>query len=583
MVNLKLNKFLVSAFLAVSLGALTNAAALEIYPGESVVQQLKADKDVTFTLEIPQEEAGLVTFKITDIADITDGEKISGTPKVTLCLSRGKDVIYTLETKRDFDAENAFFIEGLDEGKYTLTLQNAEKFSDIQVSLILEHSVNENTEHEFNNTKDRSTPLEIGKNTLGGVRDSGNEDWYNFEMPYFGYAFVSFSTRADKLFEIYDENMQKLSELVVEPVIKQDGKYGAVSRRIGLSKGKYFIKVSSYVDGTHPLYALSVSTYEAHGFESEYNDSMQSADIIELGKEYKGDSTSEGDADFFKFTLTQPDDVEIVFTDAVSSSTPHYSLYAMDRDGKVLQEKALTSTNTLSLSLAAGEYYFEIVCPAKKYLSELGYRFTVNAKKTHNAPETKPETPKDDFVQAPSDNDECTVPNFSDVTPEKWYYNDVENARLYGLMKGVGEGLFDPDGTLTVAEAIAVAARQHREIYGVEFTFDDTAKIWYRDYVTYAYAAGIIKDGDFEDYTKVVTRGELAYIFDGALKTLENAGTKTDIRDVDDNTKYAESIYRMYSLGILQGDDTGTFRPEDSLKRSEMAAVCVRAYKHAQK
>ena len=43
---------------------------------------------------------------------------------------------------------------------------------------------------------------------------------------------------------------------------------------------------------------------------------------------------------------------------------------------------------------------------------------------------------------------------FTDVPAEQWYASEVKSTYELGLMQGVGGGLFQPDGNVTVAEAV---------------------------------------------------------------------------------------------------------------------------------
>lgn len=47
---------------------------------------------------------------------------------------------------------------------------------------------------------------------------------------------------------------------------------------------------------------------------------------------------------------------------------------------------------------------------------------------------------------------------FTDVPAEQWYASEVKSTYELGLMQGVGGGLFQPDGNVTVAEAVTMAA-----------------------------------------------------------------------------------------------------------------------------
>ena len=46
--------------------------------------------------------------------------------------------------------------------------------------------------------------------------------------------------------------------------------------------------------------------------------------------------------------------------------------------------------------------------------------------------------------------------------------------------------------------------------------------------------------------------------------------------DVEDNASYAEAVTILSSLKIMVGDDTGNFRPDDTITRAEVAAIVVR-------
>ena len=54
--------------------------------------------------------------------------------------------------------------------------------------------------------------------------------------------------------------------------------------------------------------------------------------------------------------------------------------------------------------------------------------------------------------------EEVTMP-FKDVTPDKWFYNDVKSVYSSGLMKGVSEDAFEPDKPITRAEMATLLNR----------------------------------------------------------------------------------------------------------------------------
>ena len=58
--------------------------------------------------------------------------------------------------------------------------------------------------------------------------------------------------------------------------------------------------------------------------------------------------------------------------------------------------------------------------------------------------------------------------NFSDVADNAWYAENVKTAYELGFMNGKSEGKFDPNGNVTVVEAITMASRLHAIYNGTE-------------------------------------------------------------------------------------------------------------------
>ncbi|MBQ7399037.1 MAG: S-layer homology domain-containing protein [Clostridia bacterium] len=63
--------------------------------------------------------------------------------------------------------------------------------------------------------------------------------------------------------------------------------------------------------------------------------------------------------------------------------------------------------------------------------------------------------------------------NFTDVKENNWFYENVKTAYELGFMNGKSEGKFDPDGNVTVAEALTMVSRLHAIYNGTEVTKKD--------------------------------------------------------------------------------------------------------------
>ena len=101
---------------------------------------------------------------------------------------------------------------------------------------------------------------------------------------------------------------------------------------------------------------------------------------------------------------------------------------------------------------------------------------------------------------------------FSDVTSDKWFASSVAASYELGFMNGTGDSEFSPNGNVTVAQAITIASRVN-DAYHVKSTKFEGGKNWYDPYVDYAVKNGIITDGQFDSYTRNITRAEMAVVF----------------------------------------------------------------------
>ena len=168
---------------------------------------------------------------------------------------------------------------------------------------------------------------------------------------------------------------------------------------------------------------------------------------------------------------------------------------------------------------------------------------------------------------------------FSDVDPKGWYFENVAAAYEFALMEGMGDGTFGVGARLKLSEALALACRMHNIYYGGSGRFDQTKDAnWYTVYEDYAVKYGIIQKGEY-DLTKDATRAQFAAIIsaalpDAALKPINDVKELPDMRADDPRLP---AILRLYNAGILTGmDGQGSFRPDASIPREQIAAMATR-------
>lgn len=174
---------------------------------------------------------------------------------------------------------------------------------------------------------------------------------------------------------------------------------------------------------------------------------------------------------------------------------------------------------------------------------------------------------------------------FADVKTDAWYYANVAESYELGLIDGKSADSFDPDGSLTVAETVKLAAVCNQllskgAVDDAAFALDNAAN-WYDGYVAYAAQRDIVTE-PYEDYNAPATRGMVAVLFSRAIRGAGvtpaelNTVEFGDIPDVDTSAWFATSVYRLARWGILVGDEWGLIHAESTIKRSEMAAVVTR-------
>ncbi len=166
---------------------------------------------------------------------------------------------------------------------------------------------------------------------------------------------------------------------------------------------------------------------------------------------------------------------------------------------------------------------------------------------------------------------------FSDVASSAWYAGGVKTAFEYNLVKGSSASKFNPTGNMTIAEAVALAARIH-SIYNTGSAEFVQGNPWYQVYMDYALENNIIRD-EFTNNNAAITRGVFVSILANALPKGEFDAINYiyKIPDVNETSPYYNVIYLLYNAGVLTGSDKyGTFNASSNIQRSEVATIAVR-------
>ncbi len=176
---------------------------------------------------------------------------------------------------------------------------------------------------------------------------------------------------------------------------------------------------------------------------------------------------------------------------------------------------------------------------------------------------------------------------FSDVPSSYWGYKTIMRAQELGLMNGVGDNKFNPEGSMTREQFITTAVRaigKDSEAKGYQANAPEGSS-WSYGYYKVAEKYGITQKGQFNKDKATretpMTRAEMAYVVTNAMKfngeSAEKIVPMANIPDLNQCGSYMNAVQFAYSMGVLMGvSDDGTFNPNGTLTRAQAATVVVR-------
>lgn len=150
----------------------------------------------------------------------------------------------------------------------------------------------------------------------------------------------------------------------------------------------------------------------------------------------------------------------------------------------------------------------------------------------------------------------------------------------FAFLVGYTDGTFGPERNMTRAEVTTMFARLLTEQIDADKTYSNTFSdvpkgCWAANYIGYMQQFGIItgySDGSFRPDAPV-TRAEFAAIASRFEKLTEGSKSFTDVPDTYWAARY---INFAATRGWVTGYSDGTFKPENTITRAEVAAVTCR-------
>ena len=164
-----------------------------------------------------------------------------------------------------------------------------------------------------------------------------------------------------------------------------------------------------------------------------------------------------------------------------------------------------------------------------------------------------------------------------------WASEEISYLYNRGIVNGDGESL-KLEGSVTRAEFVAMLLRA-KEIPVISYSgaFSDVdSSAWYANYIETAKNEGLIDgfDGKVRP-NDCITREEMAKI----LVKMNDISERSDITfgDVGEISEWAyEFVEKAFAMGLINGYEDNTFRPQNNLKRVEAMVVIYRMLKASQ-
>jgi hypothetical protein len=162
-----------------------------------------------------------------------------------------------------------------------------------------------------------------------------------------------------------------------------------------------------------------------------------------------------------------------------------------------------------------------------------------------------------------------------------WAKDYINTLVQSGALNGYPDNSFKPDNNITRAEFATVLVKACQLPVESGKIFSDTASHWAGDYISAAYAAGIVSgysNGSFKP-DDLITREQMAVMIAKAAK-LKAATVANTFTDSSQASSWAnDALNAVIEAGIMKGYPDETFNPQGKATRAETAAVIVNALK----
>lgn len=169
---------------------------------------------------------------------------------------------------------------------------------------------------------------------------------------------------------------------------------------------------------------------------------------------------------------------------------------------------------------------------------------------------------------------------FDDVYYTDWFYPAVKKMADIGMVAGVGNRQFNPNGQMTYAEFATIVARANKvELGSIDGYWAGKAIEYAKDW-TFIKDLGAIIPANYD--VPVPREVAVAGVYRMSRQFLQNRDSSITELDIPDyysiDEAYRNDILFAYQAGLSHGSDSkGTFNPKATLTRAELCQLLYNA------
>jgi len=348
--------------------------------GQTITGSISSASDTDY-YKIISTTKGYLSFQLQH--DKVSGRLSTDIYSVAVCDAAG-NTLYTMTSKKDEEkSESVNF--GLDAGTYYLKVSGIQ-YMDASGSLTVQGANGEtyklkvswtnadNWESESNDDINTADTMTSGKAVYGSLYGVSDSDYYGFQTTKDGYIVINlqhskvtgWQNKAIYAVTVCDTSGNSIYEMTSKA---EDESTDSI--KLGLSAGKYYIKVAgqnAYYGGN---YVIKTTFKACSTWEHESNDTYDTANTAVSGTTYSGDIRTYSDVDYFKTSLSANGYINVKLTHPVVSGQETTNMFVLSVIRKVDKDQYTevyttkirggdTSISTPNLGLPKGEYYIKI-------------------------------------------------------------------------------------------------------------------------------------------------------------------------------------------------------------------------------